>query len=706
MVSPSAPLARSFARAVARRASASPKRVVSRVDVPGTLKSSSTTSRRLAVVARASPPPGFDYTALVAAVREINALHAPTKIDACAQTDGHSLAVRGRGVDGGARAFRLSWHPVTAHVATTSARTVDALGKGQSSFDPRRDNLSFGERANRVLRGKVLLEATMCGEWERACRLRFGERPGGAVEYELLCEVMGRYSNAFLLDVARGETVLACGYQVGEKQTSARRLGVGFAYEAPPTAPGVDPTTVADAEAFESLMREVCARASEREANAAATRVDGCLVRAFRGVSPALAKALTRGAGVADGARVEDASVSDWRAVYDEFIKWTLSVDFNGTRGGRVALEDATWCEEFGQLLLHPSTAGSPLPPPAEDLGADGGPIGALFGVVYGEVEEKDVFERERSRILQAVRARLKKLASKEAGFRKQLDAASGHEEVQARADALMAYSHNYKPGARELEAQDFTTGEPVMIEVDPEKGPVGTAEALYKRTRKLRRTADAVLPLVEQNAAEIEYLRQVEFSIVEADTYASRDDLLFIEEIGVELVDGGYLKPSGKGAEAENRARATAKKKGTTKPKTGKAARKREMMSAIRVYTAPSGKEVYCGRNSRGNEAVSLHFGQDHDVWFHARGAPGAHVILRQQPGDTASDDDIQFAANIAGFHSKLRDGGKVNVSYTSPKYVQKPKGARLGMVAIDRESVIVARPDDVAALCATDAS
>jgi len=80
------------------------------------LKSSSTTSRRLAVVARASPPPGFDYTALVAAVREINALHAPTKIDACAQTDGHSLAVRGRGVDGGARAFRLSWHPVTAHV--------------------------------------------------------------------------------------------------------------------------------------------------------------------------------------------------------------------------------------------------------------------------------------------------------------------------------------------------------------------------------------------------------------------------------------------------------------------------------------------------------------------------------------------------------------------------------------------------------------
>ena len=80
--------------------------------------------------------------------------------------------------------------------------------------------------------------------------------------------------------------------------------------------------------------------------------------------------------------------------------------------------------------------------------------------------------------------------------------------------------------------------------------------------------------------------------------------------------------------------------------------------------------------------------------------------MCIRDRPGETASDDDIQFAANIAGFHSKLRDGGKVNVSYTSPKYVQKPKGARLGMVTIDRESVIVARPDDVATVCVDDAS
>jgi len=279
----------------------------------------------------------------------------------------------------------------------------------------------------------------------------------------------------------------------------------------------------------------------------------------------------------------------------------------------------------------------------------------------------------------------------------KQLEAASGHEEIQARADALMAYVYNYKPGARELETQDFNTGETVMIPVDPEKGPVGTAEAMYKKTRKLRRTADAVEPLIAQNAQEIEYLQQVEFSIVDVPEFTSRDDLLFIEEIGAELVDGGFMKPIGKGADAKIKAQQRGAKN-KKQPKSAKAARKQEMMSAIRIYTAPSGREVYCGRNSRGNEAVSLHFGQDQDVWFHVRGAPGAHVILRLQPGETPSDEDMQFAANIASFHSKVRTGGKVNVSYTSPKYVQKPKGARLGMVTIDRESVMIGRPDDVA--------
>ena len=79
--------------------------------------------------------------------------------------------------------------------------------------------------------------------------------------------------------------------------------------------------------------------------------------------------------------------------------------------------------------------------------------------------------------------------------------------------------------------------------------------------------------------------------------------------------------------------------------------------------------------------------------------GAPGAHVILRLQPGQEASDEDMRFAADLAAFHSKLRTGGNVDVSWTSPKHVRKPSGARLGMVTIDKERTMTGRPDESAA-------
>ena len=159
--------------------------------------------------------------------------------------------------------------------------------------------------------------------------------------------------------------------------------------------------------------------------------------------------------------------------------------------------------------------------------------------------------------------------------------------------------------------------------------------------------------------------------------------------QIREEHARGG--KKGGKGKKSSSAAANSAKNKNNKKRLAREAA-----MSNVRRYVAPSGKEVLVGRNSTGNEAVSLQLGQDQDVWFHVRGAPGAHVILRQQPGETASAEDLRYAADLAAFHSKLRTGGKVDVSFTSPKFVRKPSGARLGMVTMDKESVMTGRPDD----------
>jgi predicted ribosome quality control (RQC) complex YloA/Tae2 family protein len=223
------------------------------------------------------------------------------------------------------------------------------------------------------------------------------------------------------------------------------------------------------------------------------------------------------------------------------------------------------------------------------------------------------------------------------------------------------------------------------------------------------KRTASAVEPLLSAAVAEEAYLEQIEFSLSEL-SGGGADDALALEEIAQELVDARLIKPAGKGAAAQIREeQARGGKKGgkgkksssaaatSAKNKNNKKRLAREAaMSNVRRYVAPSGKEVLVGRNSTGNEAVSLKLGQDQDVWFHVRGAPGAHVILRQQPGETASAEDLRYAADLAAFHSKLRTGGKVDVSFTSPKFVRKPSGARLGMVTMDKESVMTGRPDD----------
>ena len=191
--------------------------------------------------------------------------------------------------------------------------------------------------------------------------------------------------------------------------------------------------------------------------------------------------------------------------------------------------------------------------------------------------------------------------------------------------------------------------------------------------------------------------MRLTSVAIWDASGYGE-DDVAALEQINAELVDARLVKPTGKGAAAEikrqERGSDKGKKKGGPPQKAKKKGRDDPMIN-IRKYAAPSGKEVLVGRNSRGNEAVSLSIGKDQDVWFHVRGAPGAHVILRQQPGQEASDEDLQYAADLAAFHSKLRTGGKVDVSFTSPKFVRKPSGGRLGMVTIDKEKVMLGMPD-----------
>ena len=110
--------------------------------------------------------------------------------------------------------------------------------------------------------------------------------------------------------------------------------------------------------------------------------------------------------------------------------------------------------------------------------------------------------------------------------------------------------------------------------------------------------------------------------------------------------------------------------------------------------YVLPKGWKVLVGRTDADNDRLSLKVARPDDWWFHVRGMPGSHVILRGRTGEEADRDTLKRAAAIAAYHSKAREGGVVAVSCTRARYVTKPRGAGVGTVRIRKEVVLKVRP------------
>jgi len=112
-------------------------------------------------------------------------------------------------------------------------------------------------------------------------------------------------------------------------------------------------------------------------------------------------------------------------------------------------------------------------------------------------------------------------------------------------------------------------------------------------------------------------------------------------------------------------------------------------------TYELSGGWTVLVGKTDRDNDRLSLKLADPRDWWFHVRGMPGSHVLLKtKETGEDPGPETLKAAAAIAAYHSKARSGGIVPVSCTRARYVTKPRGARPGSVAIRREKVLKVRP------------
>ena len=128
-----------------------------------------------------------------------------------------------------------------------------------------------------------------------------------------------------------------------------------------------------------------------------------------------------------------------------------------------------------------------------------------------------------------------------------------------------------------------------------------------------------------------------------------------------------------------------------------------RPLPAGIFQYELPDGWRAFAGKTDAANDYVSVKLARPRDRWFHVRGMPGGHVVLRV-PDDREPDRaTLERAAGLAAYHSKARAGGVVSVSMTEGRHVSKPRGAKPGTVEIRKESVLKVRPAteaDVAAM------
>ncbi len=179
----------------------------------------------------------------------------------------------------------------------------------------------------------------------------------------------------------------------------------------------------------------------------------------------------------------------------------------------------------------------------------------------------------------------------------------------------------------------------------------------------KLKRTYEAMTELIEETKEEMLHLETISTSL---DIATSEDDLTQIKE---ELIQYGYIRkrPAGK---------------------------KEKIKSRPFHYLSSDGYHMYVGKNNFQNDELTFKFAVGNDWWFHAKGIPGSHVVVKTN-GDELPDRTFEEAGRLAAYYSKARDNEKVEIDYLEKKNVKKPNGSKPGFVIYYTNYSLVASPD-----------
>ena len=219
--------------------------------------------------------------------------------------------------------------------------------------------------------------------------------------------------------------------------------------------------------------------------------------------------------------------------------------------------------------------------------------------------------------------------------------------------ELLQTYGYSIEPGSKSATVDNYYTNEPITIPLDEQKTPLENARRYFDKYGKCKRTKEALTELIVQVKDEISHLESIMTAL---DIAEKEEDLNQIRE---ELMEYGYIRRKG----------------------GKKAAQKQRFTSKPFHYVSSDGFDIYVGKNNYQNEELTFKFATGNDWWFHAKGIPGSHVILKSE-GKEVPDSTFEEAGRLAAFYSKGRGQEKVEIDYTPRKNIKKTPGGKPGFV------------------------
>ena len=508
--------------------------------------------------------------------------------------------------------------------------------------------------------------------------------------YTLTVELMGRFSNLVLIN--ENGKILDSAIHVDFSVSRVREVMPARVYEYPPAQDKLSPDDalkMADEGSLPIMESEL------------SRPIDKALVGSIKGLSPVLAAYITQKADIDDRKTLAMLTEEQKKALNSE-VKSFLKTITEGTYTARIFYDESGEPADASIADLNGYTRSKTVSSISE----------AIY-LSYLARDSRLVMDMGRDRLNQIISNALARVIKKRELHEQDLEEGQKAEAYKHSADMILTYKYMITQGSTSVTLTDYTEDgqKDILIDLNPTLDASGNAQEYYKRFHKAKRKMELAEKYLKEDELAAQYLRSL-FAAVNAAT--SLEDLQAInEEIRAEIAgDNGFRKHQtakknnnnsgdpnkmvgiAKSGKASSRAlREAAKRANAGK---GNKDKSKERALPCRRYMTADGYEILAGRNNIQNDQLTFHTASRRDWWFHVKGLPGTHVILKTKPNEEMpSDNAVLEAASLAAFFSKAiileehmtsedsKPGMlKAEVDYCPVSHVKKIPGAKPGMV------------------------